>query len=145
MEKKTSKDSLQDQLVNTLEIYERKIQNTKDSKKIDILNGIIDGLRLQMGKIGKSKPRPSSKDPIEVIYDRNLKEIFKHYACLQYTHLQNNSLFDGALDASNRMSIGEWMKFCSDFGITKIVDEIESERQDPDRVKFRTSAVQVPF
>jgi hypothetical protein len=43
------------------------------------------------------------------------------------------------------MSIGEWMKFCSDFGVAKIVDDFDDERKNPDRVKFRTSAVQVPF
>lgn len=90
-EKKSSKDSLQDQLVNTLEIYERKIQNTKDSKKIEILKGIIDGLRVQLGKAGSNKKRPASREPMEVIYERNLKEIFRHYASLQYSHLQNNS------------------------------------------------------
>jgi hypothetical protein len=79
-EKKSSKDSLQDQLINTLEIYERKIQNTKDPKKIEILKGIIDGLKVQLAKAANAKKQLTSREPIEVIYERNLKEIFKHYA-----------------------------------------------------------------
>jgi hypothetical protein len=43
------------------------------------------------------------------------------------------------------MSIGEWMKFCSDFGVAKIVDGFDDVGKGADRVKYRTSAVQVPY
>jgi len=40
------------------------------------------------------------------------------------------------------MSLGEWMKFCNDFNLTKLIDEHNSSLEERDRIKQRQKKVQ---
>jgi hypothetical protein len=60
--------------------------------------------------------------------------------------LQHGGNFAGAKDAAGRMSLGEWMKFCGDFGVTKLVENhTNSPDRNADKVAARKRKIQVNY
>jgi hypothetical protein len=145
---KSSVDELKDQLEMTLRDYESKLQNCQSDLETQILNSTIDGIRMQLNELGKEQDKSMTThvDNRKKIIDRNLKEVFKFYASIQLSYLQHGGNFAGAKDAAGRMSLGEWMKFCGDFGVTKLVENhTNSPDRNADKVAARKRKIQVNY
>ena len=145
---KSSVDDLKAQLERTLRDYENKLQNCQSDLEKQILNSTIDGIRMQLLAIDTEQDKPvvAQIDNKKRMIDRNMKEVFKFYASIQLSYLQHNGSFGGAKDAANRMSLGEWMKFCNDFGVSKIVENHQSSPdENVDKVQARKRRIQVNY
>jgi len=104
-------------LKRTLEEYKQKLADSTDPQVQTALKHTIDFLQQQIDKLERPEEKAANKlREQQGNWKKALKEIFLFYSKQQKV-AKKDKTFDNYKDELTNMSVGEWLRFCKDFGL----------------------------